>query len=78
MSGPASQSDPFPQSAGCVAINGCFLSMTVGTKRVIVVSGVPIAQYAVGDRMAEAHNPHSQPQPTSPKLAKNSASQSWR
>ncbi len=52
--------------------------MTVGTKRVIVVSGVPIAQYAVGDRMAEAHNPHSQPQPTSPKLAKNSASQSWR
>ena len=55
MSGPERQADLFPKPDGSVAINGCCLLMTAGTKRVVVVSGVPIAQYALGDRMAEAH-----------------------
>lgn len=40
---------------GCVVINGSCLLKTAGPSRVVVVSGMPIVQYAVGDRMAEAH-----------------------
>jgi transposase len=42
-------------SDGVVTINSQCLHQTSGGRRVIVVRGVAIAQYAVGDRMAEAH-----------------------
>ena len=37
------------------AINARCLVRTADRHRVVLVAGVPIAQYAVGDRMAEAH-----------------------
>ena len=55
MSGPERQADLFPHPDGSVVINGCCVLMTAGSSRVVVVSGIPIAQYALGDRMAEAH-----------------------
>jgi len=56
MAGPA-QRDLFPaDGAGdTVAINGRCLVRTRDGHRVILVAGMPVAQYAVGDALAEAH-----------------------
>jgi transposase len=40
---------------GTVAINGRCVVRSDDAHRVVLVAGMPIAQYAVGDRMAEAH-----------------------
>jgi prepilin-type processing-associated H-X9-DG protein len=42
-------------AADVVAINGRCLLRTQDGHRLVVVSGVPLAHFAVGDRMAEAH-----------------------
>jgi len=40
---------------GTCVINGRCLVRTCDDRRVVLVSGMPIAQYALGDRMSEAH-----------------------
>jgi transposase len=50
--------DLFPEArnpAGTCAINGRCLLLTRGGRRLVLVSGIPLAQYALGDRMSEAH-----------------------
>ncbi len=42
-------------AAGTVAINGRCLVRTQDGHRVVLVAGIVLCQYAVGDRMAEAH-----------------------
>ena len=54
----ASQGELFAEATaadGMVAINGRCVIRGDDAHRVVVVAGIPIAQYAVGDRMAEAH-----------------------
>src|SRR6266568_6584943 len=40
---------------GTSVINGRCVVLTADGHRVVLVAGMPIAQYRVGDRMAEAH-----------------------
>ena len=50
--------DLFPEvrnPEGTRVINGRCLVLTRDHRRVVLVSGMPIAQYALGDRMSEAH-----------------------
>jgi transposase len=50
--------DLFPEVRnpdGTCVINGRCLAITRDNRRVVLVSGMPIAQYALGDRMSEAH-----------------------
>lgn len=50
--------DLFPEvrnPEGTLVINGRCLVLTRDNRRVVLVSGMPIAQYALGDRMSEAH-----------------------
>src|ERR1017187_2209924 len=50
--------DLFPEvrnPEGTCVINGRCLVITRDSRRVVLVSGIPIAQYAPGDRMSEAH-----------------------
>jgi transposase len=50
--------DFFPEvrnPEGTCVINGRCLVLTRDNRRVVLVSGIPIAQYALGDRMSEAH-----------------------
>ena len=58
MTAPAS-ADLFPAAAaradGTVHINRHCLIRSSGDRRVVVVRGLPVAAYAVGDRMAEGH-----------------------
>lgn len=52
------QDDLFPKASepeGLVVINGRCLLRTADGHRVVVVAGVVLAQYAVGDRMGEAY-----------------------
>ena len=52
------QGDLFPEVGapeGTSIINARCLMRTQGGHRIVVVAGVVIAQYALGDRMAEAH-----------------------
>jgi hypothetical protein len=58
--------DLFPMTRnppGTQFINERCLIRTQDECRVVLLSGIPLAQYAVGDRMSEAHAPvpHSQP-----------------
>src|SRR2546427_3801729 len=46
--------DP-PQDEATIFINDRCVVRTERGSRVVIVSGLPLAQYAVGDRMAEAH-----------------------
>lgn len=57
MADPASQGELFLAStdAGVVAINARCQLRTADGHRLVTVAGVPIASYAVGDGMAEAH-----------------------
>lgn len=58
MSEPRKAGGLFPEDGvteGVVTINGQCLHQTRGGRRVVVARGVAIAQYAAGDRMAEAH-----------------------
>jgi len=57
MTEPTTQGDLFPASApsGALIINSRCLVRTQDGHRVVVVSGVVLAQYTVGDLMAEAH-----------------------
>jgi len=58
MGAPEQQSALFPRlkaQDAAVQINDRCVIRTQGGHRVVVVSGVALAQYAVGDRMAEAH-----------------------
>jgi transposase len=53
-----SAADFFPEvenPEGTYAINGRCLLITRDNRRVVLVSGMPIAQYALADRMSEAH-----------------------
>jgi DNA-binding CsgD family transcriptional regulator len=54
----ASQGELFAEASaadGMVAINGRCVVRSDDAHRVVLVASLPIAQYAVGDRMAEAH-----------------------
>jgi transposase len=54
----ASCDDLFPEvrnPEGTCVINGRCLILTRDNRRVVLVSGMPIAQYPLGDRMSEAH-----------------------
>ena len=54
----ASGDDLFPEvrnPEGTCVINGRCLVVTRDNRRVVLVSGMPIAQYALDDRMSEAH-----------------------
>ena len=58
MAGPTKQGELFGEEHapdGTIAINGRCLARTRDDYRVVVVAGVPLAHYALGDRMAEAH-----------------------
>lgn len=58
MAGHTQQADVFPDipcDSGAVVINDRCLMRTDGAHRVVLVAGLPIASYGVGDRMAEAH-----------------------
>ena len=56
MAGPA-QGDLFPtdEASDTVAINGRCVVRTRDGRRVVLVAGMPVAQYLVGDGLAEAH-----------------------
>ena len=56
MGGPE-QGELFPdeEAGGTVAVNDRCLVRTDGGHRVILVAGMPVAHYTVGDRMAEAY-----------------------
>lgn len=57
MANPAGN-DLFPEARnpeGTRVINGRCLVLTRDDRRVVLVSGMPIAQYALGDRMSEGH-----------------------
>lgn len=52
------QEELFPEvnaPVGTTFVNGCCLVRTQDRHRVVIVAGVVIAQYTLGDRMAEAH-----------------------
>lgn len=54
----SSGDDLFPEVRnpdGTCFINGRCLVLSRDNRRVVLVSGIPIAQYAPGDRMSEAH-----------------------
>ncbi|MBI2930502.1 MAG: transposase [Planctomycetes bacterium] len=58
MAKPTPQGDLFPDAGvpeGTAVINDRCQMRTQGGHRVVVVAGVVLAQYAIGDRMAEAH-----------------------
>jgi len=58
MFGPTKQERLFPDTAGdehVVVLNDRCVVRTQDGLRIVLVAGVPLAQYAVGDRMAEAH-----------------------
>ncbi len=58
MAGPKNQPELFPQSgvpAGTTVINDRCLLRTEYDFRIVLVSGIVLLQYAVGDRMAEAY-----------------------
>ncbi len=56
---PTRQAELFPSSGGppdgAVVVNERCVLRTAEGRRIVVVCGLPLAQYAVGDRMAEAH-----------------------
>ncbi len=55
MAGPQAELPGLLDPEGVIAINARCLVRTSDDHRVVLVGGVPIAQFAVGDRMAEAH-----------------------
>ena len=58
MAGTNEQQDLLPISNGSSdthVVNDRCLVRTRDGHRIVVAAGVPVAQYAVGDRMAEAH-----------------------
>ncbi|MBM3668264.1 MAG: helix-turn-helix domain-containing protein [Actinobacteria bacterium] len=57
MAGPRQQELPGVAAApdGTLAINGRCFVRTVDQRRVVLVGGIPVAQYDSGDRMAEAY-----------------------
>ena len=58
MAGTSEQQDLLPISNGSSdthVVNDRCLVRTRDGHRIVVAAGVPVAQYAVGDRMAEAH-----------------------
>ncbi|PYV13782.1 MAG: hypothetical protein DMG07_13415 [Acidobacteria bacterium] len=44
-----------PRNEATISINDRCIIQTEQGSRLVIVSGIPLAQYAVGDRMAEAH-----------------------
>ena len=58
MAGHTQQADLFsdiPRDPGLVVINDRCLLRSDGAHHIVLVAGIPITQYAVGDRMAQAH-----------------------
>jgi hypothetical protein len=58
MTGARDESDLFPDAVapeGTVVVNDRCLVRTQHGHRVVIISGIVLAQYAVGDQMAEAY-----------------------